>query len=267
MAKTIGIINQKGGVGKTTIANALSYVYASMGLKTLLIDFDPQASQSIMVNLDSAEYRNSDHDIIKIFSKENPTPIKIKSDLELYIIPSNIGLSKQAENSMQGKDKMLEMYVKRVASQFDVILIDGNPSFSSLMTNVILASNILLVPVVTSAIDEAGTKGFVDIIEDACDTYEKKLDLVGVLPSKFNKRRNDDRDVLAILENELPKYISSLKLLKNYPLVIFEPIPEKAVFKDAAAARMFVGEYIALYSKHNAETTMLLEKIAKKLIA
>ena len=266
MALRIGVINQKGGVGKTTISNALAYEFANqLGLKTLLIDFDPQASQTILMNLNPDDFLDSDQpNISKIFEKEMIEPINIIPNLDF--IPSNTQLSRQSEKAVVGKDKMLEKFLKKIESNYDVIIIDSNPSFSSLMTNVVLASNILVVPIGTSALDEAGTHGFFQIIEEIADVYEKIPEKIFVIPTKFDKRRRDDREVLSIFKNELPLYIKTLDNLQETEFEVLNPIPERAVIKDASASRMFLKEYIETYEKAQREVGLIFEEIAQKLI-
>ncbi len=266
MAVKIGVINQKGGVGKTTISNALSFE-ASKGtnLDTLLIDFDPQASQTILLNLNPREFlKESKHNIARIFQKKEVEPLEVHDTL--HFIPSNLELSQQSENTVVGKDKMLQKFLNKVEKNYDIIFIDSNPSFSSLMTNVVLASDYLVIPIGTSALDEAGTHGFFQIIEDIADIYEKYPEKIFVLPTKYDRRRKDDREVLSILQNELSTYIKTLPNLKNSEFKVLSTIPERAVVKDAAASRMFLKEYIETYEKTQRELAMIFEDIIRQIV-
>ncbi|MBC7473002.1 MAG: ParA family protein [Candidatus Sericytochromatia bacterium] len=265
MAIKIGIINQKGGVGKTTISNALSYeISHTKNLRTLLIDFDPQASQTILFNLNPREYiKDNQHNIAKIFEKQNILPIKIRENLDF--IPANLELSSQSESTVVGKDKMLQKFLNKIEDNYDIILIDSNPSFSSLMTNVVLASDYLVIPIGTSALDEAGAHGFFQIIEDIADIYEKAPAKIYILPTKYDRRRKDDREVLSILQNELSEYLSTLGNLKKSEFYVLPTIPERAVVKDAAASRMFLREYVETYEKTQKGLVLTFEEISKEL--
>ncbi len=265
MALKIGVINQKGGVGKTTVSNALAYESAKgRNLRTLIIDFDPQASQTILFNRSPWDYvKDSEHNIAKIFEKKEVKPIHIFPNLDF--IPANLELSSQSESTVVGKDKMLQKFLNKIEDNYDVIFIDSNPSFSSLMTNVVLASDNLVIPIGTSALDEAGAHGFFQIIEDVADIYEKFPQRLYVLPTKYDRRRKDDREVLSILQNDLPEYLSSLDNLANSEFSVLSPIPERAVIKDAAASRMFLREYIETYERSQKELIMNFEEIVKNL--
>lgn len=265
MALKIGVINQKGGVGKTTVSNALAYESAKgRNLRTLIIDFDPQASQTILFNRNPWDYiKDSEHNIAKIFDKKPLSPINIFPNLDF--IPANLELSNKSESTVVGKDKMLQKFLNKIEDDYDVIFIDSNPSFSSLMTNVVLASDYLVIPIGTSALDEAGAHGFFQIIEDIADIYEKYPQKIYVLPTKFDRRRKDDTEVLSILQNDLPEYISSLDNLANSEFHVLPTIPERAVIKDAAASRMFLKEYIETYERSQKELIITFEQIIKEL--
>lgn len=265
MAIKIGVINQKGGVGKTTISNAIAYESAKINkYRTLLIDFDPQASQTILFNLEPKDYtKNHESNLAKIFEKVTVKPLKIFENLDF--IPSNLDLSSQSESTVVGKDKMLQKYLSKIEANYDVIIIDSNPSFSSLMTNVILSSDNLLVPIGTSALDEAGAQMFFEIIENVADIYDKYPEKIFVVPTKFDKRRNDDREVLAILQNDLPQYLQSLDNLKKSIFEVLPPVPEKAVVKDASASRLFLRDYIETYAKNQKEFLSVFSNILEKI--
>lgn len=266
MAIKIGVINQKGGVGKTTLSNALAYELAkTKNQKTLLIDFDPQSSQTILFNLEPKSFtKMSEHNIAKLFEKELVEPINIFENLDF--IPSNLELASQSESTMVGKDKMLQKFLSKIEGDYDVILIDSNPSFSTLMTNVVLASDYLVIPIGTSALDEAGAQGFFEIIENIADIYEKKPEKIFVVPTKFDKRRKDDREVLAILENDLPEYIKTLPNLKNSEFKVLRTVPERAIVKDASASRMFLREYIENHEKTQKEFLLIFEDLSTNLL-
>lgn len=265
MAIKIGVINQKGGVGKTTSSNALAYETAKVkNLRTLLIDFDPQSSQTILLNLNPKDFTGQkSSNIAKIFEKQIIEPVNVFDNLDF--IPANLELANQSESTIVGKDKMLQKFLKNVEENYDIIIIDSNPSFSTLMTNVVLASDYLVIPIGTSALDEAGAQGFFEIIENVADIYDKFPEKLFVLPTKFDKRRKDDREVLSILENELPLYIDSLPNLRNSKFSVLKTIPERAVVKDASASRMFLREYIETYDKTQREFILIFEDIVKKL--
>jgi chromosome partitioning protein len=267
MAVKIGIINQKGGVGKTTVANALSYEAAKgKGLKTLLLDFDPQASQTILFNLNPREFiKNSPHNIARIFDKQTVEAIEMLFTLDF--IPANHELSNKSESTVVGKDKMLQKFLNKLDDDYEIVLIDSNPSFSSLMTNVVLASDFLVIPIGTSALDEAGAHSFFQIIEDIADIYEKIPEKIFIIPTKFDRRRKDDREVLAILQNELPEYLASLPNLRKSEFHVLDTIPERAVVKDAAASRMFLKEYIETYEKTQRELVLIFEEITRKILS
>jgi chromosome partitioning protein len=269
--KTIGFINQKGGIGKTTSSNATAWNLARvLKKKTLLIDFDTQASQtSVMFGMDSKEFeKDSIHNIASLFDNEIPKPLEVDdTDSLLHFLPANKELTIKSESQIIGKEKRLYKYLQKIKDDYDYIVIDSGPSFSSLMANVIIASDILVVPVGTSSLDEGGTKDFLDIVEEILSIYEKELCAFYVLPTKYNASRNDDKEVLAIIKNELPIYVQNLEeLSKVKKFEILETIPERSVFKNAVSVRMNIVDYITEYDSGKKEILMTLKKIVKKII-
>lgn len=264
----LGVINQKGGTGKTTAANGLAYEFAEkQKLKTLVIDFDPQASMTVVFfNLNQNSFKDGEHDVASIFDRKTVNPIKLRENLDL--IPGNIGLANKVELAITGKDIKLRNFIMNHCKEYDVIVIDTNPSFSTLMTNVILASNVLLMPVGTSSLDEAGSKDYMQILSNTYEDYEGYLaDAFFILPTKFDKRRKDDKEVLSILQNETISYMKSNSMLSKIRVInTLEPIPEKSVAKDAAACRMFPQEYIEKYSRQQREFSMVFERVAKAIV-
>lgn len=147
--KTISLVNQKGGVAKTTTAMALADYFARHGKKTLLIDFDPQGS------LTTAFGQAADQDnplALKLLELEKTgvlvSPIELKSNLS--IITSDIGLEKAnlALPSKVGKERYLRRAIEKLNGHYnyDYVILDSNPSFSQLTINVLYASDEVLVP-------------------------------------------------------------------------------------------------------------------------
>jgi len=147
--KTLSLVNQKGGVAKTTTAMALADYFARAGQKTLLVDFDPQGSLTTSFNLtDDAENPQA---LRFLALTKCGIPAKIVHQEEkLDIITSDIGLEKANTEllNLLGKERYLRRAIDRITQKenYDYVIIDSNPSFSQLTMNVLYASDYVLVP-------------------------------------------------------------------------------------------------------------------------
>ena len=145
MKKIIAIINQKGGVGKTTTSINLSCGLVLEGYKVLLIDLDPQAHSTIGIGFDTEDYRFSIQDVL--LRKKKMREVILKSEIEnLDIVPSRIGLDR-AEQQLtpemfkeQRLDKALE------GLDHDFIVIDCRPTLGTLTVNALYACNFIINP-------------------------------------------------------------------------------------------------------------------------
>jgi len=283
MGMVLSIVNQKGGVGKTTMAQALAREFAKTH-KVLLIDFDGQATLTELIDLNNnfdeqfiQDYMKSDS-IVKIFERETIEPLNITGMLkdengkaivpinELHFIPSpgNIMVS-AAESVSGGKDMLLNKYLQKVKNEYDYIIIDALPSVSTLFRNVLLASDALIVTIQTKTNAIAGANGFLQVLDDVLGDYEKTYKHLFILPTMYNKQRRDDKDTLAEI---MGSYLQSLKTYKSIGAIsttLLEEIPDRTVFSNAQAVRYFLQDYIEGFDTGKRDILLLLETIAKTI--
>lgn len=258
--------NQKGGVSKTTTSHALAIEFSeTLKKKVLLIDFDPQASLTTIFKLKGKDFMGAhESNVSKIFDKEVPVPLQMSENL--FFIPANKELTIKGESAIKAKEMMLTRFIKEIEGQYDVVLIDTNPKFDSLVVNAILACNKLVTPIATGSLDEAGTDELFDDISELLEMYSKTIDFVFLIPTKFNKSRNDDKEVLAIIQTSAPRYLKTLEPFKNSHIEVLDTIPERAVFKDAVGARFGVRKYIEEYQTSKKDILLIIENIAKQIL-
>lgn len=143
MAKVISLINQKGGVGKTASTNAISACLKHMGYSVLCVDFDPQGYLSFSMNADTREH-STIYDVIKHNVKAH---YAIQKSNVVDIIPADAILGNvEREFTGPGSEHMLKESLKTVLPMYDYILIDSPPELGLLSSNVIIASDIVLIP-------------------------------------------------------------------------------------------------------------------------
>jgi chromosome partitioning protein len=283
MGSVISIVNQKGGVGKTTTAQALAREFAKTN-KVLLIDFDGQATLTELMDLNNhfdndfiKDYMYTEN-IIKIFERVSIEPLDITGVLkdengksmvpinELHFIPSpGNSIVSAAESVSGGKDMLLNKYLQKIKNEYDFIIIDALPSVSTLFRNVLLASDALVVTIQTKTNSIAGANGFLQVLNDVLEDYDKTYKHIYILPTMYNKQRRDDKETLAEI---MGSYMASLKTysaIGKIPTTLLEEIPDRTVFSNAQSVRYFLQDYIVGFDTGKRDILLLLENISKEI--
>lgn len=197
MGKIISLVNQKGGVGKTTTSINLSASLAVLGKKVLLIDLDPQGNTTTGVGINKGEIDRSIYEVIRGESSIKDAMIKTKYK-ELYVVPATLNLagleselierSKQETNFKKGEQ--LKIHLADVKDSFDFIIIDCPPSLGIITTNALTASNSVIIPVQCEFFALEGITQLLKTIMLAQKNLNPTLDIEGVLLTMLDSRTN-----------------------------------------------------------------------------
>lgn len=234
MGKTniVSIINQKGGVGKTTTSINLAYFLANKGKKVLLVDSDPQANATSGLGLDKNSLSLTLCDVIikEVLINDAIIPTKYKN---LDIVPASAQLASAeieiAETSE--RELVLSKKLNDLEQQYDFILIDCPPALSLLTINSLSASNKVLIPVQAEYYALEGLSQLIQVMQSVQKKHNPGLEILGVLITMFDKRNALSRQV----HEEVSKHFGS-KLMEVV-------IPRNVRLAEAPSYGISIGEY------------------------
>lgn len=251
-ARIIAMVNQKGGVGKTTSTVSLGAALAGYGRKVLLVDFDPQGALSVALGLNP---NASDLSIYNLLT-DNECHVgdviistKVKG---LDLIPSNIDLSAAEVQlvSEVGREYALQRALEPVIGDYDFVLIDCQPSLGLLTLNALTASNEVIIPMATEYFALRGVALLKDTIDKVISRLNPQLTIVGVLPTMHDPRTLHSREVLESVTGAFGDtvFTTTINRTVKFPdsAVAGEPITEFAASSSGAVAyRRLAREVLA----------------------
>jgi chromosome partitioning protein len=240
MGAIIAVANQKGGVGKTTTANALLLGLKHRGARVLGIDLDPQGNFSFSLAAERENSPTSYHVLTKaITAKEaiQQTPL-------CDVIPANIMLSSiQTSHFERGWEFILRDALKELASVYDYIILDTPPALSVLTINAFVASEGILVPLLADIFSLQGLTQLNDTIVRVRDYCNKNLHVLGVVLTRFTYRTILGREIrktarmvtgqlgFTLLETQIRASVAIMEA-QSMQADMYEYMPENAAVQD-----------------------------------
>ena len=197
--RIIAVANQKGGVGKTTSTINLGAALAECGRKVLLVDFDPQGALSAGFGANPHELDLTVYNVMmdrKVDIKDVILPTGVEN---IDLLPANIDLSAaevQLVNEV-AREQVLASALRKVRDEYDVILIDCQPSLGLLTVNALTASEGVIIPLICEFFALRAVALLVDSIEKVQDRLNPDLEISGVLATMFDARTIHSKEVLA----------------------------------------------------------------------
>lgn len=196
MGKVISLINQKGGVGKTTTSINLSASLAILNKKVLLIDLDPQCNATTGIGLNKGNIEKSIYNVLSGTSpiEEAITKTKYKN---LYVLPANINLAgidieleQTKTNTNVSKSERLKEHINKIKDKFDFIIIDCPPALGIITTNALTASDSVIIPVQCEYFALEGITQLLKAIMYTQANLNPNLSIEGVLLTMLDARTN-----------------------------------------------------------------------------
>lgn len=220
MAFVISVVNQKGGVGKTTTSVNLAAYVAHFGYKTLLIDLDPQGNASSSFALDI--YNDTELSVYELLIENvRVRDVLLKTNMpSLKVIPSNINLAGASVELVNLKDRefRLDKKLKAVVDKYDYILIDCPPSLGLLTINSLVASDYVLIPVQAEYYALEGLGQLMNTIKLVQNYLKPELEVLGAVLTMYDKRNRLCRDIRYDLEDNFPYNVLETVIPRNVRL-------------------------------------------------
>lgn len=250
MSQIISIANQKGGVGKSTTAQALGAGLFFKGYKTLLIDLDPQGNTTYTTRTGSTG--NTTYELLT--GKASARDIIVKTD-QGDIIPAGRNLSRaDLELTRTGKEYRLKEALEPVRKEYDYIVIDTPPALGILTINALTASDSVVIPAQADIYSLQGIGQLIetmDVIKKYCN---RDLKLQGILLTRHNSRTILSKDMAEMIE-------ATAKELDTF--VYKAVIREATAIKEAQANRQAIFQY-SPKSKVSDDYTSFINELIEK---
>ena len=248
MGVIISILNNKGGVGKSTSTYNLGYELSKLGKKTLIIDLDPQSSLSVYVGLDPLEHYASIENVFRGDMKLEDVIVPTGNE-NLFMVPSCIEFStiEMYLMGVMGRETVLTKALEVAKKMYDYILIDNSPSLGNTTINSLFASDYAIAPTDASYLSYRAL-GILNETVKQVQEFNKDLKEVKVLITMYDSRANHCKEVTEMLKE---KYYVFPDFIKN-----------STKFKDA----VMKFESITQYAGEKFDGAIAYNNVAKEII-
>jgi len=201
--RTIAVLNQKGGVGKTTTVVNTAAALAAMGAKVTVVDLDPQSHLTIHFGLDTEAIKSGSYEVLTRSAKFEEEIMLVRPNL--WILPANINLvgAESELVSVVGRETILREAIKTVEDKFDYLIIDCPPSLGLLTLNALTAAEEILIPLQPHFLALQGFGKLLQTVELVNKRINPNLKVKGILLCMFDSRASLPGEVKADIEQFL----------------------------------------------------------------
>ncbi|MFY9589292.1 ParA family protein [Rickettsia endosymbiont of Halotydeus destructor] len=231
--KIISVVNQKGGVAKTTTTVNLATALAAMDKKVLVIDLDPQGNSSTGFGINQRERKNTIYQVL-IGSIKLKEAILSTNILGLNIVTSNSNLSAAELDliNMKGREYLLVNLLKELEACYDYIIIDCPPSLNLLTINALVAADEVLIPMQCDFYSLEGLSHLLKTIEIVEKKLNPKIKIAGILFTMYDRRNRLTEQVEADVRKYLGKLVFKTVIPRNIKLSEAPSYGQPAIIYD-----------------------------------
>jgi len=251
-ARVMSVCNQKGGVGKTTTTINLGAAMAGYGRRVLMVDFDPQGALSVGLGVPIHDLKTTAFEVL--MGNATAKEALIKTPVAgIDLLPSNIELSAAELYLVNevGREYVLSRALAPIIDDYDVVLIDCQPSLGLLTLNALAASKGVLIPLECEYFALRGVALLIQTIQKVQERINPDLEIAGILPTMYDARTVHAREVLGRVE-------------ETFPDKLFETVITRTVkFPETTVAGLPITEYAPTSSAALAYKRLAREVLAK----
>lgn len=236
MAKIVAIVNQKGGVGKTTSAVNLAAAVGARGLRTLLVDIDPQGNATSGTGIDKRNMEKTTYDLL-INGESAAAVVQHTSFPNLDVLPANINLA-GAELELADidhRETRLKNALAAVTDNYDFIFMDCPPSLGLIIVVALAAADTIIVPIQCEFYALEGLSQLMATVRQIKRKYNEHLEIEGVLLTMYDGRLNLTQQVVQEVKRFFPRKVYQTVIPRNVRLSEAPSFGQPVMYFDRAS--------------------------------